>query len=186
MIGFAHHDPFSPGAADELRRAVAQDELRGYKVIAPALAGPIDAEALLPVWQAAEDLGIPVLVHVGTLDGGGGTAAHVNISPLTLHAVAKAFPYTARNVAASGICPRHPMFPPVNVPTNQPSTQGRWTTLRTSVARYRDKWTAESPPNVATSVARPSRLATVRSCADQDWAVVTIQANTIASSRQAS
>lgn len=95
MLGFAHHDPFSAGAADELRRAVTEDGLRGYKVLAPALAGPIDDEALYPVWQAAEDLGIPVLVHVGTLDGGGGTAAHVNISPLRLHDVCKAFPYTA-------------------------------------------------------------------------------------------
>jgi predicted TIM-barrel fold metal-dependent hydrolase len=94
MYGFAHHDPFSPGAADELRRAITEDGLRGYKVIAPALAGAIDDDALLPVWQAAEDLEIPVLVHFGTLDGGGGTGAHVNISPLRLHDVAKAFPYT--------------------------------------------------------------------------------------------
>jgi predicted TIM-barrel fold metal-dependent hydrolase len=94
MHGFAHHDPFSPGAADELRRAVAEDGLRGYKVLAPALPGAIDDQALMPVWQAAEDLGIPVVVHFGTLDGGGGAAAHVNISPLMLHEVAKAFPYT--------------------------------------------------------------------------------------------
>jgi predicted TIM-barrel fold metal-dependent hydrolase len=94
MIGFAHHDPFSPGAPAELRRAVTEDGLRGYKVLAPALPGAIDDEALLPVWQAAEDLGIPVLVHFGPLDGGGGTAAHENISPLKLHDVAKAFPYT--------------------------------------------------------------------------------------------
>ncbi len=94
MLGFAHHDPFSPGAADELRRAVSEEGLRGYKVLAPALPGAIDDEALMPVWQAAEDLGIPVLVHFGVLGGGGGTAAHVNISPLKLHDVAKAFPYT--------------------------------------------------------------------------------------------
>jgi predicted TIM-barrel fold metal-dependent hydrolase len=93
MYGFAHHDPFAPDAADELRRAVTEGGLRGYKVIAPALAGPIDDESLWPVWQAAEDLGIPVLVHFGTLDGGGGTAAHLNISPLRLHDVARGFPY---------------------------------------------------------------------------------------------
>jgi predicted TIM-barrel fold metal-dependent hydrolase len=44
------------------------------------------------VRMSAEDRGFPVLVHVGVLDGGGGTAAHVNISPLTLHDVAKGFP----------------------------------------------------------------------------------------------
>ncbi len=92
MVGFAHHDPFGPGAADELRRAVREDGMRGYKVLGPALVGPLDAEALDPVWDAAEELGVPVLVHVGTLDGGGGTAAHVNMSPLRLHDVAKAHP----------------------------------------------------------------------------------------------
>lgn len=94
LYGFAHHDPFSEGAADELRRAVEEDHLAGYKVFAPALPGPIDHEDLHPVWQACEDLGIPVLVHFGPLDGGGGTAWHENINPLTLHDVAKAFTYT--------------------------------------------------------------------------------------------
>ena len=92
MLGFAHHDPFLPGAADELRRSVVEDGLRGYKVLAPALDGPIDDESLYGVWEAAEELAIPVLIHFGTLDGGGGTAAHVNIDPLVLHPVAKAFP----------------------------------------------------------------------------------------------
>lgn len=92
MLGFAHHDPFLPGAADELRRSVVEDGLSGYKVLAPALDGPLDDESLYGVWEVAEDLGIPVLIHFGTLDGGGGTAAHVNIDPLVLHPVAKAFP----------------------------------------------------------------------------------------------
>ncbi len=93
FLGFAHHDPFAPGAAKELRRAVTELGLRGYKILAPALSGPIDHPDLYPVWRTAEELGIPVLIHFGTLDGGGGTAAHVNISPLRLHDVAKAFPY---------------------------------------------------------------------------------------------
>lgn len=92
MRGFAHHDPFLPGAAQELRRAVDELGLVGYKVIAPALRGRIDDPALWPVWRAAEELGIPVLVHFGVLDGGGGTGDHVNMSPLRLHDVAKAFP----------------------------------------------------------------------------------------------
>jgi hypothetical protein len=92
MVGFAHHDPFGSGAADELRRAVTELGLVGYKVIAPALAGRIDDPSLWPVWQVAEELGVPVLVHFGVLDGGGGTAAHVNMSPLRLHDIAKAFP----------------------------------------------------------------------------------------------
>lgn len=92
MLGFAHHDPFLPDAAAELRQAVTGDGLCGYKVFAPALDGPIDDPSLDPVWQVADELGIPVLVHFGTLDGGGGIADHVSISPLRLHSVAKAFP----------------------------------------------------------------------------------------------
>ena len=95
MFGFAHHDPFDPGAAAELRRAVVEDGMRGYKVLAPALDGPIDDESLHAVWRVAEELALPVLIHFGTLDGGGGTAAHVNIDPLMLHPVAKAYPEVA-------------------------------------------------------------------------------------------
>ncbi|MET0735307.1 MAG: amidohydrolase family protein [Microbacterium sp.] len=92
MYGFAHHDPFEPGAADELRRAVSELGFVGYKIIAPALLGAIDDPALTPVWDAAEDLGIPVLIHFGPNGGGGGTAWHENINPLRLHAVAKGYP----------------------------------------------------------------------------------------------
>src|SRR5579884_2543528 len=59
FIGFAHHDPFRPDAASELERAVRRLGLRGYKVIAPVLAGRIDDECLYPVWDAAERFGIP-------------------------------------------------------------------------------------------------------------------------------
>ena len=92
FIGFAHHDPFQPNAAAELRRAVQELGLRGYKILAPALRGPIDDEALDPVWRTCEALGIPVLIHFGVLGGGGGIAWHENINPLRLHDVAKGFP----------------------------------------------------------------------------------------------
>jgi predicted TIM-barrel fold metal-dependent hydrolase len=91
MLGFAHHDPFDRDAAGELRRAVTERGLRGYKVIAPSLTGAIDDPVLYPVWQAAEELGIPVLIHFGPSNGGGGTTWHQNINPLRLHTVAKAF-----------------------------------------------------------------------------------------------
>ncbi len=92
FVGFAHHDPFAPNAADELRRAVVDLGLRGYKLLAPALRGRIDDAVLDPVWRVAEELGIPVLIHFGVLGGGGGIANHVNINPLALHDVAKGFP----------------------------------------------------------------------------------------------
>ncbi|MDR7471842.1 MAG: amidohydrolase family protein [Armatimonadota bacterium] len=92
FVGFAHHDPFSPRAADELRRAVRELGLRGYKILAPSVAGALDDPALDPVWEACEELQIPVLVHFGPLSGGGGIAYSRNISPLALHDVAKGFP----------------------------------------------------------------------------------------------
>lgn len=92
FVGFAHHNPFAPGAAEELRRAVTELGMRGYKLMAPALRGRIDDPVLDPLWAVAEELGIPVLIHFGPLGGGGGVTAHVNMSPLTLHDVAKGFP----------------------------------------------------------------------------------------------
>lgn len=92
FLGFAHHDPFAPDAAGELRRAVTELGLRGYKILAPSLTGRIDDPALYPVWEVCQELDIPVLVHFGPLGGGGGIAAHPNISPLALHDVAKGFP----------------------------------------------------------------------------------------------
>jgi len=92
FIGFAHHDPFAPGAAYELRRAVSELGLRGYKLLAPSLRGRVDDPALDPVWRTAEEFGLPVLIHFGVLGGGGGIAQHANINPLVLHDVAKGFP----------------------------------------------------------------------------------------------
>ena len=94
LHGLAHHDPFAPGAADEIRRAVQVLGLVGYKVIAPALRGSLCDPVLDPVWAACSELGIPVLIHFGPLGGGSGVMAGENISPLALHDVAKGFPST--------------------------------------------------------------------------------------------
>jgi len=72
FIGFAHHNPFAPGATDELRRAVTELKLRGLKILAPALERRIDDRDLYPLWEAVEDLGVPVLIHFGMLGAGGG------------------------------------------------------------------------------------------------------------------
>lgn len=92
FYGFAHHDPFMPGAAEELERAVTELGLRGYKVIAPLLSRPIDDPAAYPVWETAERLGIPVLIHFGILGSGGGIAGARNCNPLALERVAQGFP----------------------------------------------------------------------------------------------
>lgn len=92
FIGFAHHYPFADDAADELKRAVTELGLKGYKLLAPMLDRPIEDEAAYPVWEMCAELDIPVLVHFGIQGGGGGIAWHENINPLMLHNVAKDFP----------------------------------------------------------------------------------------------
>ena len=92
FIGFAHHYLFSEGAADELRRAVKEDGLKAYKLLAPALDRPVEDEEAYPVWEACAELDIPVLIHFGIQGSGGGIAWHQNINPLKLHNVAKDFP----------------------------------------------------------------------------------------------
>ncbi|TME94486.1 MAG: hypothetical protein E6I52_23195 [Chloroflexi bacterium] len=63
FIGFAHHNPFRPGAADKMRRAVNTLGLRGLKILAPALERRIDDRDLYPPWEAVEELGVPVQIH---------------------------------------------------------------------------------------------------------------------------
>ena len=92
FIGFAHHYLFGEGAADELRRAVNEDGLKAYKLLAPSLDRPVEDEAAYPVWEACAELDIPVLIHFGIQGSGGGVAWHQNINPLKLHNVAKDFP----------------------------------------------------------------------------------------------
>jgi len=91
FVGFAHHDPFRPDAAAELERAATALGLRGYKLIAPLLSGSITDERLWPIWETAERLEIPVLIHFGPLRYQG-IVAHPNMSPLALQDVARAFP----------------------------------------------------------------------------------------------
>ena len=91
FIGFAHHSPFLPDAAERLKRAVEMG-LRGYKLLAPLIEEPIEDPAAFPVWEMCAALDIPVLIHFGIQGGSGGIAWHRNINPLKLHNVAKAFP----------------------------------------------------------------------------------------------
>ena len=92
FIGFAHNYLFAEGAAAELKRAVEEDGMKAYKLLAPALDRAIEDEAGYPVWDMCAQLDIPVLVHFGILGSGGGLAWHENINPLKLHNVAKDFP----------------------------------------------------------------------------------------------
>jgi len=103
FLGFAHHDPFAPGAAAELERAVVERGLRGWKLFAPLLRGPLDDPALDPVWRAAQRLGIPVLVHVGHYGSAGGLSSSPYDSPNHLARVARRFPELAFVVPHFGV-----------------------------------------------------------------------------------
>ncbi len=91
FTGFAHHDPFAPDAPAELERAVTTLGLHGYKIIAPFHQERLDDERLYPLWETAERLQIPVLIHFGPLRYEG-IVAGPNISPLVLQDVARGFP----------------------------------------------------------------------------------------------
>jgi predicted TIM-barrel fold metal-dependent hydrolase len=94
--GFAHHNVFSENAAMELERAVKKLGLKGYKVIASSQTIPMDDKSAYAVWEVAEKLGVPVIIHFGVLGGGGGMALNLrNMDPLTLWEVAKMFPRLA-------------------------------------------------------------------------------------------
>ena len=93
FIGFAHHDPFRADAVAELRRAVEDLGLRGYKLLAPSINQPIEDKAIYPVWEACQEMGIPVLIHFGIQGGPGGIAYHENINPFKLHDIARDFPH---------------------------------------------------------------------------------------------
>jgi predicted TIM-barrel fold metal-dependent hydrolase len=105
FTGFAHHDVFGKEAAEELERAVVDLGLRGFKVIASSQTRPIDEQTLYPIWEVADRLEIPVMIHFGVLGGGGGPARNLrNMDPLTLWDVASSFPTLNFVIPHFGAC----------------------------------------------------------------------------------
>jgi predicted TIM-barrel fold metal-dependent hydrolase len=105
FTGFANHPLFEEGAASELERAVTNLGLKGYKVIGSAQTKPMDSEEAYPVWDIAEKLKIPVLIHFGILGGGGGPAYDIrNLNPLTFWKVCSDFPTLKIVVPHFGAC----------------------------------------------------------------------------------
>lgn len=91
FVGFAHH-PLVPGAEVELKRAVEELSLKGYKILAPLTQFPFEDVRLRPVWEFCAERQLPIVIHFGFLGRGGGVVAHPRINPLTLYPVARAFP----------------------------------------------------------------------------------------------
>jgi predicted TIM-barrel fold metal-dependent hydrolase len=105
FTGFAHHDLFSQNAADELERAVTKLGLRGFKLLSSGLTRNIDDKEAYPVWEMAEKLEIPVLIHFGVLGGGGGPARNLhNLDPLSLWEVAASYPTLKFVIPHFGAC----------------------------------------------------------------------------------
>ena len=98
FLGFASVDPWKgPAAVDELTRAVRGLGLRGLKLHPSAQLFEPNDRRHYRLWEAAADLGIPVLFHTGTtglgagLPGGGGVKLRYS-NPMLLDDVAADFP----------------------------------------------------------------------------------------------
>jgi uncharacterized protein len=91
LIGFASVDPGLPDAAATLERDVREYGLVGLK-LDPSLQrfDVADPERAFPVYAAAQELGIPVLVHCGLSWARVGRSALAH--PLALEEVVHAFP----------------------------------------------------------------------------------------------
>jgi len=91
FTGFAHH-PMRPGAGAEMRRAVDELGLRGYKQLGPMTDYPFEDPGLRDLWEFLAERRLPALIHFGFLGRGGGVVAHPRMSPLSLFTVARDFP----------------------------------------------------------------------------------------------
>ena len=67
LIGFASVDPHKGKAArKELRRAVEEDDMRGLKILPHLAECHVNDSLMFPLYEEAQDLGVPVLFHMGT------------------------------------------------------------------------------------------------------------------------
>lgn len=65
LIGFASVDPLQPDAGDQLERAVSELGLEGLKLSPPSQEFYADDPRVYPVYERAQTLGIPVVIHAG-------------------------------------------------------------------------------------------------------------------------
>lgn len=91
FTGMAHH-PLDAGAGAELRRAVDELGLRGYKLLGPMTEIPFEDPSVRDVWEFLAERRMPALIHFGYLGRGGGVVSHPRMSPLSLFDVARDFP----------------------------------------------------------------------------------------------
>ncbi|AJY75581.1 amidohydrolase family protein [Paenibacillus beijingensis] len=92
FTGFAYHSIENDNAAEELRRAVDELGLKGYKLFGPLTQTAFDDPALAPVWTFLAQRRLPVLIHFGMLGHAGGIVHHPNINPLSIFNTAREYP----------------------------------------------------------------------------------------------
>jgi len=91
FIGFAGFDPNTgTQAVDEIEYAVKVLGFSGIKAVASALELDINDRAFYPCYSKAQELGIPVLIHTGSVLVKGARVKHVH--PLMIDDVACDFP----------------------------------------------------------------------------------------------
>lgn len=90
FIGYAFVDPLDPGAPSALEYQVRTCGFRGLKLIATNQWFRAYDEKVYPLWEKAQSLGIPVLIHYGVSIGYNADFRYA--SPLDLQPVLRDFP----------------------------------------------------------------------------------------------
>jgi predicted TIM-barrel fold metal-dependent hydrolase len=90
FIGYGYVDPLDPGAPDELARQVRDYGYRGLKLVTTTQKFHPYDERAYPLWERAESLGIPVLIHCGVSIGYNADLRFAN--PIDLQPVLRDFP----------------------------------------------------------------------------------------------
>ena len=109
LIPFGSVDPRRPDAVDEVRRLVAEHDIRGFKFHPNIQAFFPNDEAFYPLYEAIQEAGVPALFHTGHsgigtgLPGGGGIRLKFS-NPMYVDDVAVDFPELKIVLA-------HPSFP---------------------------------------------------------------------------
>ena len=67
FVGLAHVHPTQKGAIEEARRAIRELGLKGIGIVSNIDGIPLDAEVLWPLYEVANEHGVPVVVHPASM-----------------------------------------------------------------------------------------------------------------------
>lgn len=92
FTGFAFHKPELPDALEQLKYAVEELGLRGYKMMGPRVEVDWTDPHMKPIWTYMAEKKLPALIHFGPLGRAGGVVYHKHMNPLTIFPIARDFP----------------------------------------------------------------------------------------------